>query len=476
MTRRNPMTLSHSTLAMHNKENHKMSKKQRLVSIFAATIGNLLEWQDFTLFGLLSDEIGRNFFSTNTHAIQTVKTFGIFAVAFLIRPLGALIFGYVGDKHGRAVALRMSLFLMAIPTFCIGCLPNYSTIGSVAPLLLILCRLLQGLSVGGEFPGALTYTLETSRVGERVLYTVLPTATAVCGVVSGSLFVGVLRTLCTETQMNTFGWRIPFLFGVIVIIFGVWTRQRLQRSVEYWLKKREGVVLANPIKEVFVNHKWNVLSIILHYALHAGCYYVFWVWFPAYMYTKTMESSVYLMNGVNLIINICVMIASAYCVDRYMKSNPILLLVVSGSLLSVYVFIVCSYLIRGIDGYKVLFVQMGFAVLDGVYASGLNIWAMRRFRDNTMMRYSGIGVAYNITFPLFGGTAPLIASGLILEYHGHHQSLSILGILLLCYGIISVTTNIICHWTVDIKHANQNIEILNQINASLSEVEPLEQN
>ena len=137
--------------------------------VLGSSIGNVMEWFDFAMYGLLADEIGNNFFSYSSDKIQVIESFTVFAGAFFMRPVGGILFGYIGDKYGRITSLRISLFMMAISTFLTGCLPNTSKIGFAAPMLLVFFRLLQGVSVGGEFTGAITYILEVCPPNEIIL-------------------------------------------------------------------------------------------------------------------------------------------------------------------------------------------------------------------------------------------------------------------------------------------------------------------
>eukprot|EP00483_Globobulimina_turgida_P010371 UN10391 len=154
-------------------EIHTKSSCELCKSLIGAAAGNFLEWFDFAIFGLLADEIGHNFFPKSRHGVQLLQAFAVYAGAFLMRPLGGALFGWIGDKYGRLHALRLSIFMMAFPTFLTGCLPTYNSIGITATILLVILRLIQGLSVGGEITGALVYVLEKCPPNRRSLFGVL---------------------------------------------------------------------------------------------------------------------------------------------------------------------------------------------------------------------------------------------------------------------------------------------------------------
>eukprot|EP01084_Bolivina_argentea_P055578 101864_1 len=394
-----------------------MTTRQLIVAVFGSSIGNLLEWFDFAMFGLLADEIGGNFFPDNTPGIQVLESFAVFAAAFFMRPIGGTLFGYIGDKYGRITSLRLSLFMMAIPTFLTGCLPKYSTIGIAAPILLSIFRLIQGLSVGGEFTGAITYVVEICPPNQKALYNMLVHISGT-GTLLGTIVVGIMRVSFTPQQMHDWAWRIPFLFGVVVAIFGIWMRKGMQTSGEFEKKKADGQLLENPIREVLYNHKTKLLIIVCHLLFQAAFYYSIWIWLPEYAYNKEVNpiKSMYLINGVNMVINMLFMLLSGWIIDRYLDSDPSKSLIFWGVLLSLYTILVFPFL-PNVDVGGIVVIQMGWAVLNGMYHGGWSLWGIERFKDETAIRYTGFGIGYNIALALFGGTAPLIATWLVLSGH-----------------------------------------------------------
>eukprot|EP01084_Bolivina_argentea_P101343 181726_1 len=406
-----------------------MSTCALIIAVVAASMGNLLEWFDFAMFGLLADEIGANFFPNSNPGIEVLNSFALFAGAFFMRPIGGILFGYIGDKYGRITSLRISLFMMAIPTFLTGCLPNYNAIGILSPLLLTVFRLIQGLSVGGEFTGAITYILEVSPVHRKAFYNTLVGVTG-CGTLLGTILIGVLREIFTQQQMEQFVWRIPFLVGVVVAGIGVWMRTGMQRSQEFMDKKLKGETLDNPVKEVLMNHKLTMLSIVLHIGYGAAAYYLLFIWMPEYAHGKAINPvhSMYLINGINMSIGLVVSVISGWIVDRYFNSNPVFTLITFGTISSVYTLLVMPFLSETTT-VQVLFMQMFWAISTGFYQGGWSLWGIERFKDATVIRYSGFGFAYNIALALFGGTAPLLSSALLLKYDTWT-----LGVMMFVYG------------------------------------------
>lgn len=201
----------------------------------AGVMGNVLEWYDFALFGFFSDIIAEVFFPPSDSATTSstgegyyngnlLKSFAVFGGAFMMRPIGGMIIGYMGDKYGRKYALVLSLFLMAVPTFVMGCLPSYEQVGVLSTVLLVICRLLQGMSVGGQLPASLIYTVETRPKEKWGLYGSLVMMAANIGTLLGNFVGATLRSVLTEEQLVSWGWRIPFLSGVL-IAFVAWYLQ-----------------------------------------------------------------------------------------------------------------------------------------------------------------------------------------------------------------------------------------------------------
>lgn len=200
-------------------------KSHDLKTSIAGIAGNVIEWYDFSVYGYFSDIIGKNFFPPNASGNSAlVESFAVFGVAFLVRPLGGLIFGHMGDNVGRKSALENSILLMAFPTFALGCLPTYASVGWWSTALLILCRMLQGFSVGGQLMSSMVFTLEASDEMRWGFQAATVMAATTLGGVIGSLFAYTLRENLTEEQMLSFGWRIPFFFGLVGLIPGLYLK------------------------------------------------------------------------------------------------------------------------------------------------------------------------------------------------------------------------------------------------------------
>src|SRR5271156_162895 len=184
--------------------------------IIAAMLGNGLEWYDYALYAYTTLIFSKLFFPAGNDTAHLLATFGIFAVGFVARPFGGILFGHIGDRFGRRAALVLSIFMMAIPTGCIGLLPTYAQIGIMAPALLTLIRVLQGLSLGGAFSGSMTFLVEHAPARRRGLVGSTSIVSLVTGFLLGSVIAALVKAPLSDAQYESWGWRIPFLLGIII--------------------------------------------------------------------------------------------------------------------------------------------------------------------------------------------------------------------------------------------------------------------
>src|SRR5882724_8807432 len=202
-------------------------------AVTAAVIGNVLEWYDFAVYGYVAAIIGRNFFPGTDETTELLKAFLTFGLGFVARPIGGIVIGRMGDTHGRKAALLLTIFLMAAGTVLIGILPTYATIGFFAPLLLVVARLMQGFSAGGEWGGSTSFIVEWAPPGRRGLFGSFQQTSVVAGLLLGSGFAALLNTILTPEQMNDWGWRVPFLVGGLLGPIGIYMRRTIDETPAY---------------------------------------------------------------------------------------------------------------------------------------------------------------------------------------------------------------------------------------------------
>lgn len=239
------------------------NKKKGLTAIIAASsLGTLIEWYDFYIFGSLATIISTKFFPSGNQTAALLSTLATFAAGFVVRPFGALFFGRLGDLIGRKYTFLVTLIIMGLSTFLIGCVPSYNRIGFLAPVLVLLLRLLQGLALGGEYGGAATYVAEHSPVNQRGFYTSWIQTTATLGLFISLFVIIITKGSMSDDSFNNWGWRVPFWISILMVAVSVLIRMKMQESPVFAKAKSEGKTSKNPLKESFGN-KLNFKFVLL---------------------------------------------------------------------------------------------------------------------------------------------------------------------------------------------------------------------
>ncbi|HEX8355958.1 MAG TPA: MFS transporter [Segetibacter sp.] len=238
------------------------SKKGLVAIISASSLGTLIEWYDFYIFGSLATIISTKFFPSGNQTAALLSTLATFAAGFVVRPFGALFFGRLGDLIGRKYTFLVTLVIMGLSTFLIGCVPAYETIGFLAPVLVLVLRLLQGLALGGEYGGAATYVAEHSPVNQRGFYTSWIQTTATLGLFISLFVIIITKGLMDDGSFNDWGWRVPFWISIIMVGISVLIRMKMHESPVFAKAKAEGKTSTNPLKESFGN-KLNFKFVLL---------------------------------------------------------------------------------------------------------------------------------------------------------------------------------------------------------------------
>lgn len=257
--------------------------------ISASSVGTLIEWYDFYIFGSLAVVISTKFFPADNPVAAFLSTLATFAAGFVVRPFGALFFGRLGDLIGRKYTFMVTLLLMGGATFLIGCVPSYESIGVFAPILILVLRLLQGLALGGEYGGAATYVAEHSPGNQRGYWTSWIQTTATFGLFVSLMVILVTRGALSEEQFDTWGWRVPFWVSILMVLVSYLIRKKMHESPEFEKAKTEGKISKNPLKESFGN-KLNfkfVLLALFGVAMGQGV-----VWYTGQFYAMSFLKTV----------------------------------------------------------------------------------------------------------------------------------------------------------------------------------------
>ncbi|WP_121352475.1 MFS transporter [Flavisolibacter nicotianae] len=307
--------------------------------ITASSVGTLIEWYDFYIFGSLSTIIAAKFFPAENPTAALLSTLATFAAGFIVRPFGALVFGRLGDLIGRKYTFLLTLVIMGLSTFLIGCIPAYETIGAWAPSLVLLLRLLQGLALGGEYGGAATYVAEHTTAHRRGFYTSWIQTTATLGLfLSLGVILSIRRLVGVDEFTNGQGWRYPFLLSIVLVLVSIFIRLRMNESPLFEKLKTEGKTSVNPLKESF-GHKANFKMVLL--ALFGVTMGQGVIWYTGQFYAQTFLLSKCNLDyeQANTIILIALVIATPFFVlfgslsDKWGRKNIMMAGILLGVLL-----------------------------------------------------------------------------------------------------------------------------------------------
>ncbi len=401
----------------------------------AASIGNALEWYDILVYGYFAVTISHLFFPNANPTTALLLTFGTFGVSYLVRPLGALVLGAYSDRKGRRAAMLMSIVIMVIGTALMAVMPTYGMIGILAPIAVLIARLLQGFAVAGEFGSATAFLVEHSRE-RKGFFAAFQWFGQGLAAVLASLFGVILFGLLTPEQLNSWGWRVPFFFGLLIGPIGFYIRRNVGETPEF---EAQGPSHA-PISELFREHWDRLLMCIGIVVLSTSANYII-LYMPTYAirqlhlpqtlgFIATMVGGVLLTVGapyfghlsdkfgrLRLMVVVCILFAvSAYPAFMLLVANPSLVGIVG---------IVCW-----------------LSILKAAYSGVLPALMSELFPTAT--RSTGIALAYNISVPIFGGFAPLIAAWLVAVTHSSLAP----SFYLIATSLLSLIVLGIIHWRV----------------------------
>lgn len=375
-------------------------------------IGNALEWYDFVIYGFFAPIIGSLFFPNFEPFAQLLAVWGIFWAGFIVRPLGALFFGYLGDKFSRKYALMLSIFFMVLPTTLIGLLPTYHYIGIASPIILVILRLLQGFAMGGEYTGSIIFLIEHSEPKNRCLWGSFAPFSIVIGVIVGSLTASLITGILSHEHLIHWGWRIPFVISIIGGAVGFYIRKRLSDPklfIEVKTVKEQAHIAITPIKTILSKHKFSLLMIILLDFIIAIGFYIITIYLPSYFttYFHYEPGSVFVINTINMMIFSVFIIIGALLADRVGRQWILLI----GSVLLIVLSYPLFLLLKENATWTVFLMQCGLVVIYGLYQGVLPI-AMAELMPISV-RYSGVSFGHNFSMAIFGGSTPFLATWLI---------------------------------------------------------------
>ncbi len=378
--------------------------------VVSGMIGNGLEWYDYALYGQMAWLLATLFFPEGDATVALLATFGVFAAGFIVRPLGAVLFGWIGDKYGRKRAMVIAVLMMAIPTGCIGLLPTYAEIGILAPILLTLIRLTQGLSLGGEFSGSITYIVEHAPEGKRGVAGSASLISLNLGFMLGILVTQGCLHIMGEDVFTEWGWRLPFIAGIAIGLIGFYIRTHCSESPVYEKARAENDLSEQPLKQAFKDHPWEIIQGFFIYVTVTMPFYLIAIYFISFSKNQLGLSTAdaLMLNIINVTLMMLMYYPAAALSDRIGRKR-VMVAAAIGIMLMIYP--VFTFLTPGASLMTIVIAMGALALVHGAYLGPVAALLVEMFP--TSVRYTGMAITYNVSAALFGGTAPFVCEWLI---------------------------------------------------------------
>lgn len=374
-------------------------------AVGAAIFGNVLEWYDFAIYGYVATIIARQFFPSGDDTSALLATFATFGIGFVARPLGGIIIGRMGDKIGRKAALLVTVLLMAVGTIGIGVIPNYQSIGLVAPLLLVVCRLMQGFAAGGEWGSATAFIVEWAPERRRGFFGSFQQASVAGGLLLGSAVAATCSTILSVDQMESWGWRLPFLLGILLVPIGIYMRSNIEETPHF---RQAQEAPANPQPET---PGWILAAKAFGFTiLWTVSYYVILYYMPTFTEKQVglSRSAALWSNSLGLVILVVAIPIMGMWSDRIGRKPLLLACCVAFALLTYPLF---ALMLSSASIIAVVFVQLVFGLMIALF-SGPGPAAIAEIFP-TATRSTWMSTGYSLATTIFGGFAPFIATWLI---------------------------------------------------------------
>lgn len=381
-------------------------RSKRIFAIVGASSGNLVEWFDFYVYAFCAIYFAPAFFPSDNPTVQLLNTAGVFAAGFLMRPIGGWIFGRLADRKGRKHSLMISVLMMCFGSLIIACLPTYASIGAWAPALLLLARLIQGLSVGGEYGTTATYMSEVALRGQRGFFASFQYVTLIGGQLLAVLVVVILQQLLSEDELRAWGWRIPFVVGAVAALISLMLRRSLHETSTAEARQNKD---AGSVKGLFRNHAAAFITVLGYTAGGSLIFYTFTTYMQKYLVNTAgmnAKSASFVMTGALFLFMILQPVFGMLS-DRIGRRNSMLLFGALGTVFTVPLLMA----LKTVTSPFMAFVLITLALcIVSFYTSISGLVKAEMFPPQ--VRALGVGLAYAVANALFGGSAEYVALGL----------------------------------------------------------------
>jgi len=384
--------------------------------VISGMIGNALEWYDYALYAQFTSIIAQAFFPHSE--IKEIWANAVFAVGFIARPVGGIILGNIGDKYGRRIALVIGILCMALPTAGIGLLPSYETIGIAAPIILIMIRIVQGFSLGGEFSGCIAYIVEHAPEDRRGIAGSASFVSMCFGMLLGLITAKSFSYYMDPENLVNWGWRIPFIAGIFIGGIGLYIRSHLSESPLYKAAKESGGLSRTPLRETLTKYWLQLIVAIGIYITVTAPFYTATVFIENFMHTIGYTKNQSSITGSVILITMMIGFPMSAMLSDKIGRRPILII---GTIL----IIICVYpifLALGSMNFKLALIsQIVFASVIAFYMGPVPTVLVEIFP--TRVRFTGVALSYNMSAAVFGGSAPVVAM-LLMKLTGDKYAIS----------------------------------------------------
>ncbi len=381
--------------------------KRKLV--FASGVANAFEWYDYSLFSHFAPMIGAKFFPGSSSSTSLLHAFLAFAIGYLMRPIGGVFFGVFGDRFGRKNALSASIFCMSLPTALIGILPTYNDIGVAATILMILARMLQGLSMGGVLTGSISFAIEHTGKVHRGFIGSIPMSSICIGILFGSIISQLIQNLLSAQQFNDWGWRIPFILGIFILLAGFYIRKYTSETPSFQSIKEDGKILKSPLRKVISVYWFDMLISIFINSTGSVIFYLQATYLMSFLRINRSFTDSQVGNLANYccVIMAVITLGSGYLSDiigrkKVFVINLLVIILVTPCLINV---------IETGDFYSIIISQIILSVLAASYIGPEPALQAEFYPAN--IRNTALSLSYNIATSIFGGTTPLVLEYLV---------------------------------------------------------------